>query len=548
MKQILGIDTGSVTFTPGAAGAGTVVIAGMTGFAPSRLLAITNVTRKALLYVAEGGSGLAGAWSSVTAAGGTLTLDISTSGYSAGDVLRCLYEPNGESYDYSPSRRASNLPHNILPDFSDTSWVKHAQVTTLAKEGGAGPMSGSAAWHMVNAAAVDNEGVRNYYYLSGRSDGKSFTWAIWARGSGTMKLELIGRDVGVTIAETVTEQFALSSTWQRVYITLTIKAFDVNRLEIRIRHTTVGQAVDAELWNPCLVSGRYPVQYADNQLYYANAGVVEDNSLVSLLAIGDSLTAGANGYEYRTELSRMLKSAYIYSCATGGYTSSQILTAVSALTAANKRYGIWVIWAGRNNFNDPTTVLSDIESIIAQCPHARYLVLSVTNRTSETLGGTEHTTILALNAQLKSRYGRQFVDVRTRWCQGSLTDTPWPSLMSDTTHPNAVGHIADNWPVDGFTSNSPLATSPNSTLSSVAAAVASTELLPARRRKGFSVVNDSATANLYLALAASASATAYTCKLPPGATYFYDMPHDYTGPVYGYWDAASGNARVTEFP
>lgn len=91
MKQILGLDIGTVTFTPGGAGVGTIVIAGMAGFSPSRLLYVTNVTRKTLIYAAEK-SGAAGAWSSVTSVGGTLTLDFNTTGHNSADVLRAIYQ------------------------------------------------------------------------------------------------------------------------------------------------------------------------------------------------------------------------------------------------------------------------------------------------------------------------------------------------------------------------------------------------------------------------------------------------------------------------
>ncbi len=90
-KQILGLDTGAVAFTHGSAGAGTVVISSMTGFSVARVLAITNVTKKTLIYVPEGGTGLGGVWSSVSGTGGTLTLDIDTSLHSDADVLRVLY-------------------------------------------------------------------------------------------------------------------------------------------------------------------------------------------------------------------------------------------------------------------------------------------------------------------------------------------------------------------------------------------------------------------------------------------------------------------------
>lgn len=85
-------------------------------------------------------------------------------------------------------------------------------------------------------------------------------------------------------------------------------------------------------------------------------------------------------------------------------------------------------------------------------------------------------------------------------------------------------------------------------VTSVAAAVADTELRAANAsRQHLSVFNDS-TANLYLKWGPGASATSFTVKLVGGA--FYELPQGklgpYTGAVYGYWDSATGSARVTE--
>lgn len=84
-----------------------------------------------------------------------------------------------------------------------------------------------------------------------------------------------------------------------------------------------------------------------------------------------------------------------------------------------------------------------------------------------------------------------------------------------------------------------------SALSSVASSVVSLEILPANaNRRGAVLVNDS-TAVLYIAYAATASATAYTVKLAAGGQHFMDVPV-YTGAVSGIWAAANGACRVTD--
>jgi hypothetical protein len=63
-------------------------------------------------------------------------------------------------------------------------------------------------------------------------------------------------------------------------------------------------------------------------------------------------------------------------------------------------------------------------------------------------------------------------------------------------------------------------------------------------RRGLYVYNDS-TANLYLKLGATASTSSFTVKIPAGGLYELPVPF-YRGQVDGIWDAANGNARITE--
>jgi hypothetical protein len=85
-----------------------------------------------------------------------------------------------------------------------------------------------------------------------------------------------------------------------------------------------------------------------------------------------------------------------------------------------------------------------------------------------------------------------------------------------------------------------------STITSVSASTSSVSLLASNsNRKGVIIVNDSASANLYIAWAASATTSAYTVKVTPGGTYEFSSTI-YTGAISGIWDAASGAARITE--
>lgn len=82
-------------------------------------------------------------------------------------------------------------------------------------------------------------------------------------------------------------------------------------------------------------------------------------------------------------------------------------------------------------------------------------------------------------------------------------------------------------------------------LTSVALATSSTTILASNAaRKGFIVYNDSLNI-LYIAFSGTASTSAFSAKLQPGAAYNSDIL--YTGIITGIGSAASGNARVTEF-
>ena len=89
-------------------------------------------------------------------------------------------------------------------------------------------------------------------------------------------------------------------------------------------------------------------------------------------------------------------------------------------------------------------------------------------------------------------------------------------------------------------------TSSTGTITSVAGNASSVQLLVSNAsRKGAYFYNDS-TATLYLALAGSASTTAYTVQIPGNG--FFEIPTSpvYTGAVYVIWSSATGNCRITE--
>jgi hypothetical protein len=86
------------------------------------------------------------------------------------------------------------------------------------------------------------------------------------------------------------------------------------------------------------------------------------------------------------------------------------------------------------------------------------------------------------------------------------------------------------------------------TLANVAASASSVTCLASNAsRKRAIILNDSATATLYVKPGATASATSHTWQVPPGGSLTLDNFPIYTGILDCIWSAASGSARVTEF-
>lgn len=159
------------------------------------------------------------------------------------------------------------------------------------------------------------------------------------------------------------------------------------------------------------------------------------------------------------------------------------------------------------------------------------------------------------------QYGALQTDVNGRLLtSGTGTVTfPYTSALTQTATASSFVGIAgyDGTNVDGVhtstTGNIYVAPDPSptsaATLSTVVAANASTLILAAGTAKDrWSVCNESSSI-MYLAEAASASATAYSWAFPAMGTVATCMTDEgiglYTGPLYGFWATATGNARIS---
>jgi lysophospholipase L1-like esterase len=167
-------------------------------------------------------------------------------------------------------------------------------------------------------------------------------------------------------------------------------------------------------------------------------------------AWGDSLTAGAGSTPYTATLG-ILRNAEVFNMGVSGETSTQIKTRMVADTPKLPLYVL--IWAGRNNTADPTTIKADIASMVAALGHTHYLVLSILNQdvASEWSGGATYTTITTLNNDLAALYPNNYLDVRAvlvaAYAPGNAQDvidhghdvSP-SSLRSDGLHLNTAGY------------------------------------------------------------------------------------------------------------
>lgn len=133
----------------------------------------------------------------------------------------------------------------------------------------------------------------------------------------------------------------------------------------------------------------------------------------------------------------------------GGNTSTQIR---SRFETDGTRYGMpTIIWAGRNNYNSPTTVEADIAAMVADLTTTHYLVLSVTNGEGEGIGTTAYTEITSIDASLAASYGSHYLDVREMLVQHYDPNQPADvtdfqndvvptSLRGDWQHLNDAGY------------------------------------------------------------------------------------------------------------
>ena len=197
------------------------------------------------------------------------------------------------------------------------------------------------------------------------------------------------------------------------------------------------------------MSGDVTVNTSNGNAKVAQASAANIAYMSKVSCWGDSLTQSTGGQTpYPTQLSSITGYTTVNG-GVGGETSSQILTRFVAATS--QWPNLTIIWAGRNNYNYPTQVLSDIATMVADIGHDGYLVLSILNNNTEVSGSAGYNAIAYLNSQLASIYGSHYLDVRSilvaAYNPGNPTDVtdhandcPPSSLRYDTLHLNTAGY------------------------------------------------------------------------------------------------------------
>ena len=156
-------------------------------------------------------------------------------------------------------------------------------------------------------------------------------------------------------------------------------------------------------------------------------------STYKIAAWGDSLTGGAGGQTtYLTYLSQDLGGRPVYQGGVGAETSTQIATRM--LAAPTKNSWTTIIWAGANNATDPTTVESDIASMVSSLGgNTHYLILTIPNGSAAISGTTAYNDIIAINAWIASNYPNNYFDIRTYLIQHGLSDVGITPTGQDNT-------------------------------------------------------------------------------------------------------------------
>jgi hypothetical protein len=544
MKQI--VESGLTTFTPGSSGSGTVVFSGFIGFNPARLMAITNITRDTIIYIAEKPT-KGGVWSGLSASGGTLSLAISTSGHAGDDVLRCIYD-SAESTAPPPARGGNLWPIDFDACALDTGNSRVADY-------GPGPRPGTRATQLTLNG--DNEGAHTgTLTLVGRTDGAMFALRMWIKGIGNnVEINIKATGLTSTVREVVVSKtIAAPTTWTEYIIRGYVAQFDCATLTACIKASGSGSRV-VQVCEPDLRL----LESQDFPEYQPPNGIAQDIFITKRLTTTVAAWSDSMWRTCSVPLAAILKGTKVYNGGVGGEKSYEILARFLGTSDDVKKYrayGVTVIWSGHNNWSDVPQIIADIDAMIAALKHSRYLVLALTGGPPAGPGTAPYNGYSRAYREFKARYGTHFVDLNRPLHGG--TGYSLDAYRVDDIHLNDAGcdlvaHevakaiVRNGWmedwqPVPEVEAEDSY---PQPHYVQYAGTWDKLYLVPYGRKHGFIIVNTAANGVLYLRFGWNAENINYDVKLNPGERYEL-IGSKYHGPVEGRFKVdIDGNVNVT---
>jgi lysophospholipase L1-like esterase len=167
---------------------------------------------------------------------------------------------------------------------------------------------------------------------------------------------------------------------------------------------------------------------------------------IGIVCYGDSLTQGSgaspasNGYPQQLSA---LCGVGVTNKGIAGYTSTQIRAVYFANTDTTAEM-THVLWIGRNDGGEQSTIIPNVAAIASRIKHGRYIVLSIINRSdgTENKGSSAYNAIIAANAALQAAYGDRYLDVRSLLVGGvnASVDAPDPATSADGLHLTSAGY------------------------------------------------------------------------------------------------------------
>lgn len=292
--------------------------------------------------------------------------------------------------------------------------------------------------------------------VPGAIAGHTYVFSSWMKSAtGSSQSVMLAGENNPPASDARFTSFAVTPDWQRYFIVF--KCPYGGNANFRFSYRTG----DIYAWRPQVedVTGnasQTPTDFADGPgpaplRPLVLKGPPAPGIVQNIACWGDSLTAGAGGTPYPTDLQAdpRIGKRTVLNGGVGGQISSQIK---ARFLADPQEFGdLTIIWAGRNNYGDPDTIKADIAEMVDRLTTDRFLVLSILNARTEPKGGPLHDTIVKLNRDLADRYKDRYLDVRSALAAAYDKSKPDDvadhdndvipsSLRSDGVHLNSAGY------------------------------------------------------------------------------------------------------------